>query len=439
MKFVDGNVFNWFLIDLNCIYVVFAYIPRQFIPNHRHFLDDLSKSTKVKFLRSKCDPRWTRWRRVTLLFSDVTTKSMSTPCHCGCPSFHYQLVQLFGFQMLVYAQVEIPPKAVVPRTPQREGLPEPVAPPVQAALGNGCLCWMDGPAGQLVHACICLWVQKWMEMYGNYRWTHVDSYICIDSCCVRCALNSTTLHPSTVKTLAEDMSDSVAYDCIMCCIPDFLWCILFEAPPHHVAAMLIVLPILPAWNLTSCLLYMATDMTVWYQSDNVWHLSWKIRVQRTSGYQRVAFSAFCCTRGLCRRQADSQWDGGCWSTKSFKDSEVHCVGVFGQMSDSHGWSIDNEDDLKCYWITFDEHVWIKNPDQMPSSDASNHELGSGPCSYPEVWVVVKRNGPHHQQVNKLHWLRGNSLDGINLPSQGEAGTRAEGRRVGTWDEGSCDL
>lgn len=164
---------------------------------------------------------------------------------------------------------------------------------------------------------------------------------------------------------------------------------------------------------------------------------WKIRVHKR--FQASFFSAFCCTRGLCRRQADSQWDGGRWSTKSFKDSEVHCVGVFGQMSDSHGWSIDNEEYLECYWITFDERVWIKNPDQMPSSDASNHELGSGPCGYPEVWVVVKRNGPHHQQVNKLRWLRGNSLDGINLPSQGEAGTRAKGRRVGTWDEGSCDL
>ena len=227
------------------------------------------------------------------------------------------------------------------------------------------------------------------------------------------------------------MSDSVAYGCITCCIPDFLWGILFEAPPHHVAAMLIVLPI---------------------YRHGIWHRQFDISLimsehptlkDPSTAYKRLPvtsfFSAFCCTRGLCRCQADLQWDGGRWSTKSFKDSEVHCVGVFGQMSDSHGWSIDNEEYLECYWITFDERVWIKNPDQMPSSDASNHELGSGPCGYPEVWVVVKRNAPHHQQVNKLHWLRGNSLDGINLPSQGEAGTRAKGRRVGTWDEGSCDL
>lgn len=186
-------------------------------------------------------------------------------------------------------------------------------------------------------------------------------------------------------------------------------------------------------------------MTVWYQSDNVWHPTLKDPSTGSLAVTSEFFfslllhqnqNGFIIWRGLCRRQADSQWDGGRWSTKSFKDSEVHCVGVFGQMSDSHGWSIDNEEYLE---ITFDERVWIKKSDQMPSSDASNHELGSGPCGYPEVWVVVKRNGPHHQQVNKLHWLRGNSLDGINLPSQGEAGTRAKGRRVGTWDEGSCDL
>lgn len=87
---------------------------------------------------------------------------------------------------------------------------------------------------------------------------------------------------------------------------------------------------------TSCLLYMATEMTVWYQSDNVWHPTLKdpsTAYQRLPVTKRVFFRPFVAPempftlwRGLCRHKADSQWDGGRWSTKSFKDSEVRCVG-----------------------------------------------------------------------------------------------------------------
>ena len=96
---------------------------------------------------------------------------------------------------------------------------------------------LDGLAGQGLH-------KNRMEMDGNYRWKGVDSYILI-VVVLECVLNSTTLHPFTVKTLAEDMNDWVAYGCIMCSIPDF--CGVFYSRPHHIMLHLYYVLVLPIY------------------------------------------------------------------------------------------------------------------------------------------------------------------------------------------------